>query len=62
MGETLTTPQQVIRFWLGELDADGLADVETTFQLEDLQPGEYVYVRVVESGDGAAWSSPFFVF
>ncbi|MCZ6782755.1 MAG: CehA/McbA family metallohydrolase [Proteobacteria bacterium] len=29
--------------------------------IRDLQPGEYLYVRVVQKDGGAAWSSPFFV-
>jgi hypothetical protein len=27
-----------------------------------LRAGDYLYVRVVQEDDGAAWSSPFFVF
>jgi hypothetical protein len=30
-------------------------------RVEDLRPGEYLYVRVVQKDGGAAWSSPFFV-
>ena len=40
---------------------EGHWDVETAFQPEDLRAGEYLYVRVVQSDGGAAWSSPFFV-
>ena len=29
--------------------------------LENLAPGEYVYVRVVQVDRGLAWSSPFFI-
>ena len=29
--------------------------------LAELVAGEYVYVRAVQEGDGAAWSSPFFI-
>jgi hypothetical protein len=36
-------------------------DVETAFQPTDLEPGEFLYVRVVQEDGGTAWSSPFFV-
>ncbi len=36
-------------------------DIGIEAPLEDLRPGEYVYVRVVQVGGGAAWTSPFFV-
>jgi hypothetical protein len=38
-------------------------ELETTLssELVDLAAGEYVYVRVVQSDGGAAWSSPIFV-
>lgn len=29
--------------------------------LEDLAPGEYVYLRVTEEGPGLAWTSPWFI-
>jgi len=44
---------------LAEDDARREASLEET--LEDLRPGEAVYVRVVQRDGGAAWSSPFFV-
>ena len=40
---------------------DGRYELTLTTDLEDLKPGEYVYVRVVQEGGGAAWSSPVFV-
>ena len=43
------------------LPASGLLDVAGTLELDGLKAGEYVYVRVVQSDRGAAWSSPFFV-
>ncbi len=36
-------------------------DVETAFEPTDLKAGEYLYVRVIQTDGGAAWSSPFFV-
>ena len=36
-------------------------DVEASFQPIDLVAGEYLYVRVIQDDDGAAWSSPFFI-
>ena len=30
-------------------------------QLEDLRPGEYVYVRAIQVDGGTAWSSPIFL-
>jgi hypothetical protein len=42
-------------------DGEGAMDYETTFELQGLVAGEYVYVRVVQEDGGAAWSSPFFV-
>jgi hypothetical protein len=44
---------------LAEDDARREASLEET--LDDLRPGEAVYVRVVQRDGGAAWSSPFFV-
>jgi hypothetical protein len=37
--------------------------LEVTLQttMEDLAPGEYLYVRVLQHDGGAAWSSPIFV-
>ena len=43
------------------IPAGGIWDLATTVELEGLEAGEYVYVRVVQADDGAAWSSPFFV-
>jgi len=38
----------------GSLDAAELG-------LEDLRPGEYVYLRATQAGTGLAWSSPWFI-
>ena len=43
-----------------QIPAGGIWDLATTIELEGLAAGEYVYVRVVQTDDGAAWSSPFF--
>ena len=40
---------------------EGLRDVALQRELEDLGPGEYLYVRAVQEGGGAAWSSPFYL-
>ncbi len=42
-------------------DGEGARDAELEIPVPDLSPGEYVYVRVVQVGGGAAWSSPFFI-
>ena len=39
---------------------DGLSEVLLQRPVEDLRAGEYVYVRVVQVDEGAAWSSPIF--
>lgn len=44
-----------------QLAAEGVWDMATTVELEELEAGEYVYVRVLQEDRGAAWSSPFFV-
>lgn len=44
-----------------EAPGEGLRDLAMTQPLEGLRPGEYVYLRVVQEGGGAAWSSPWFV-
>lgn len=36
-------------------------DFSAGIDVPDLKPGEYVYVRVVQSDRGLAWSSPFCV-
>lgn len=36
-------------------------DAELAIPVPDLASGEYLYVRVVQVGGGAAWSSPFFI-
>ena len=40
---------------------DDLLVVTLQRQVDDLSPGEYVYVRVVQKDGGAAWSSPIYV-
>jgi len=40
---------------------DGQRELSVERRLFGLTAGEYVYVRVVQENDGAAWSSPFFV-
>jgi hypothetical protein len=34
---------------------------ETAWELEGLEAGDYLYLRVVQVDQGAAWSSPFFI-
>jgi hypothetical protein len=43
------------------VDGDGARELDVRWKLTDLRPGEYAYVRVVQIGGGAAWSSPWFV-
>jgi hypothetical protein len=40
---------------------EGKLDVALSSELSDLSAGEYVYVRIVQSDGGAAWSSPIYV-
>ena len=40
---------------------EGRLDVTLQRDVEDLTPGEYLYVRVVQEDGGAAWSSPIFI-
>ncbi len=40
---------------------DGERDVTLERRVEELRPGEYVYVRAVQQDDGAAWSSPIYI-
>jgi hypothetical protein len=42
------------------LDAEGRLEVALERPVEGLRAGEYVYVRVIQQGGGAAWSSPVF--
>lgn len=42
------------------LPQPGTLDVAIERRLPSLRAGEYLYVRVVQDDDGAAWSSPFF--
>jgi len=40
---------------------EGRRRIGLSVPLRDLAPGEYVYVRAVQTDGGAAWSSPFFI-
>ncbi len=40
--------------------AEGRLDFSFRREIRNLRPGEYVYVRAVQDGGGAAWSSPFY--
>ena len=39
----------------------GEFEIMLKFEMADLEPGEYVYVRVVQENYGMAWSSPIWV-
>ncbi|MFQ5417707.1 MAG: CehA/McbA family metallohydrolase [Myxococcota bacterium] len=41
--------------------AGGRLEVVLHRPIENLRPGEYLYVRAVQRDGGAAWSSPFFI-
>ena len=43
------------------MDLEGRLEVTLIREVEDLSPGEYLYLRVMQRDGGAAWSSPFFV-
>jgi hypothetical protein len=43
------------------MEVEDLLEVTLQRQVDDLTPGEYVYVRVVQEDGGAAWSSPIYV-
>jgi hypothetical protein len=43
------------------IDVEGRLEVALERPLEGLRAGEYLYVRVVQEDDGAAWSSPVFL-
>lgn len=45
---------------MGSLDCDGERTCSLAAPMDDLEPGEYLYVRAVQRDGGAAWSSPFF--
>ena len=40
---------------------EGRLEVSLTRDVEDLRPGEYLYVRAVQEDGGAAWSSPIWI-
>jgi hypothetical protein len=46
---------------LPSLDLDGRLDATLHREVEDLRPGEYLYVRILQQDGGAAWSSPIFI-
>jgi hypothetical protein len=43
------------------IQREGERDVALERRVEELGPGEYVYVRVVQQDDGTAWSSPIYI-
>ncbi|MFT7667560.1 MAG: hypothetical protein ACI8X5_000239 [Planctomycetota bacterium] len=43
------------------LSFERLLDIEFSLELPDLQPGDYVYVRLIQNDGALAWSSPFFI-
>ena len=43
------------------ISGDGQWDLELSASLEDLMPGEEVYVRIDQDDGHTAWSSPIFV-
>ena len=43
------------------LPGDGQDEIEASAELQDLRPGEFVYVRIEQAGDGLAWSSPVYI-
>ena len=36
-------------------------EIDFVRRLDDLRPGEYLYVRAVQQNDGTAWSSPWWI-
>ncbi len=48
---------QVVRTFAGT----GSRELRLAEPIADLAGGEYLYVRAVQTGGGAAWSSPFFI-
>jgi len=43
------------------IPGDGRRELDLELDAEHLAPGDFLYLRVVQVGGGAAWSSPFFV-
>ena len=43
------------------IELEDRLDITVQTTVEDLAPGEYLYVRVLQRDGGAAWSSPIFV-
>ena len=46
---------------LVSLRGDGRRDFSGQLEIPALQPGEWLYLRVIQRDGGSAWSSPFFV-
>jgi len=44
-----------------DLGGEPVFDLLHEWQLEQLEPGEYVYVRVIQADGHMAWTSPFFL-
>ena len=42
-------------------NGEGAFEFESSFELDPLSRGEYVYVRAVQTDGGAAWSTPFYI-
>ena len=45
---------------VASLDGEGRTEWSSRLEIPALTPGEFLYVRVVQTNEGAAWSSPFF--
>ena len=45
---------------VASLDGEGQTEWGSRLEIPALAPGEFLYVRVVQTNEGAAWSSPFF--
>ena len=43
-----------------EFDCGGVTVCEATFPVLNVDSGEYLYVRAVQTDGGAAWSSPYY--
>ena len=43
------------------VDPEGRVSLAESLELGDLEPGDFVYLRVEQEDGGLAWSSPFFV-
>ena len=45
---------------IAQIDAEGQEDLQISRKIPRLGPGEYHYVRVIQSNGRTAWSSPIF--